>query len=86
MAVLGSGHTGGWGKGAASKGRYGFYISKVDYSRAKAEDWHGYVYVLPKQSFDHFSAWEWRAYVPVRPVQAIEVAFHDLPMDINIET
>lgn len=84
MAVLGSRHVGGWGKGSLLKGHYGFYVHRDAYHKAKAEGWRGYVYVLPREPFEHFSAWEWRAYVPVKSLRLIEVKFNDLPEEIEL--
>jgi hypothetical protein len=85
MAVLGSRHTGGWGRGNPPRGQYGFYVRKKDYEKAETERWHGYVYVLPRNVFGHFAAWEWRAFTPVRPFKMIEVGFYDLPSNIKVE-
>ncbi|HUS26372.1 MAG TPA: hypothetical protein VMY99_03425 [Nevskiaceae bacterium] len=84
MAVLGSRHTGGWGKGNPPKGRYGFCIHKKDYKQARSERWNGYVYVLPRASFEHFAAWEWRAFRPVEPIKSVKVEFSDLPAQIEL--
>ncbi|HSX35996.1 MAG TPA: hypothetical protein VLH84_03630 [Patescibacteria group bacterium] len=84
MAVLGSRHTGGWGKDNPPRGQYGFYVRRKDYEQAKAEKWNGYVYVLPRAPFEHFAAWEWRAFMPIKPVKVIKVGFSELPAQIEL--
>lgn len=85
MAVLGNRHVGGWGKGKIERGRFGFYVKKSDYQKAKKEQWHGYVYVLRREDFDHYGAWEWRTSRPVKPVKIIRVGIDDLPTEIDVE-
>jgi hypothetical protein len=85
MAVLGSKHVGGWGKGKIERGQFGFYLKKSDYQKAKQGQWRGYVYILSREDFEHYVAWEWRASRAVKPVKIIQVGINDLPAAIEIE-
>lgn len=83
MAVIGSKYAGGWGK-KDGKSRYGFYILGSDLKRAYVENWHGYVYVLGRDSFESFQGWEWRSSSPVKPEMVVPVSLNDLPQDIEV--
>lgn len=82
MAVLGSRKAGGWGD--RSLPGYGFYIDKATWDKAQAEDWHGYVYALPKETFRHTSTYEWCSAEAVKPAFVIKVGVEDLPKDISV--
>jgi hypothetical protein len=85
MAILGSRHIGGWGKGTIERGQFGFFANKQDYQTAKQAQWSGYMYVLPKSDFEHVGAWEWRASKSVTPIKVFKVDFSNLPSNIALE-
>ena len=82
MAVLGSKKLGGWGM--KGKPGFGFYILDSDLEKARAENWIGYVYVLPKDGFTHKSEWEWISRDEVKPIDVVRVGIEDLPPNITV--
>lgn len=81
MAIFSGRISCGWN---STNDSFGFYMNKQDFETAKRENWNGYVYVFDCSSFKKHLAWEWRAYSSVKPHQKIEVAFSDLPKDIDL--
>lgn len=82
MAIIGSRKTGGMGKNNGSK--FGFFVSKSDIDKARAENWNGFIYVLPMRDFIQRNDWEWKAAKTVIPEYVCAVAFSDLPKHIEI--
>lgn len=81
MAIFSGRASCGWNP---NKDSFGFYMSKQAYEMAKRENWKGYVYIFNRSNFEKYLAWEWRAYDKVKPLKKIEVAFSDLPKDIDL--
>ena len=85
MAVLGSKKLGGWEKDPNDDKQVRYYVTKNDMEKAKKEEWHGYVYILKKDSakFRQHKGFEWRSSDHVKPIKRIRVGLGDLPSNIR---
>lgn len=85
MAIISRINGGAMGIRPTEKNPFGMVISESTWTKAKNENWQGYVYVLEKVHFTQkdTESWEWRSTQQVHPVDMISISHNDIDSKIT---
>lgn len=86
MSIISRVSGGAMGIRPTEKNQFGMVVPETTWTKAKNENWQGYVYVLEQKYFSlkESKSWEWRSTQLIRPIDVITVGFEDIYSEVTI--